>query len=96
MDHLERLCKRNAQKAVPPPQANRRPGRPIILPSSHIGSQRSIKQCYEDAMCIVEHYGKPDLFVTVTCNPKGPEIVNNLLPGQTVSNFEKTLPNSRT
>ena len=44
-----------------------------------------MKQRYQDAMCIVEKYGKPDLFLTVTCNPKWPKIVNNLLPGQTVS-----------
>jgi hypothetical protein len=28
----------------------------------------------QDAMGIVRHYGKPDLFVTITCNPQWPEI----------------------
>ena len=33
-------------------------------------------------MAIVRKYGKPDLFVTLTCNPKWKEIQENLLPGQ--------------
>ena len=37
---------------------------------------------YMDAMALVRTYGKPDLFITMTCNPKWPEIVDNLLPGQ--------------
>ena len=35
-----------------------------------------------DAMAIVRSFGKPTLFITVTCNPKWPEIVAALLPGQ--------------
>jgi hypothetical protein len=34
-------------------------------------------------MSILQHYGKPSVFVTMTCSPKWPEIVNELLPGQT-------------
>ena len=37
---------------------------------------------YQDAMAIVRVKGKPDLFVTFTCNPKWLEIVEELLPGQ--------------
>ena len=33
-------------------------------------------------MAIVRAFGKPTLFITVTCNPKWPEIANALLPGQ--------------
>lgn len=40
-------------------------------------------ELYQDAMAIVSHYGKPDLFLTFTCNPKWKEIQENLLPGQT-------------
>ena len=29
-------------------------------------------------MAIIRHYGKPDLFVTITCNPKWPEILTEL------------------
>jgi hypothetical protein len=39
-------------------------------------------QLYQDAMAVVRHHGKPDLFITMTCNPSWPEIQNELLPGQ--------------
>ena len=45
-----------------------------------------MQQNYQDAMCIVAKFGKPDLFVTFTCNPKWPEIVNNLEKWQTSEN----------
>ena len=37
-------------------------------------------------MAIVRHYHKPDLFITMTCNPQWPEIQNNLKPGETIQN----------
>lgn len=45
-------------------------GKKIILPSSFIGSPRHMHQMYQDAMAIVRRFGKPDLFITFTCNPK--------------------------
>lgn len=42
-------------------------------------------QCYQDAMALVNRFGKPDLFVTITCNPHWVEIINSLLPHQTYS-----------
>jgi hypothetical protein len=33
-------------------------------------------------MAIVRRYGKPDLFITMTCNPKWEEIVSALKPGE--------------
>ena len=36
-----------------------------------------------DAMALVQTYGKPDIFLTMTCNPSWEEILNELLPGQT-------------
>ena len=36
-------------------------------------------------MAIVAKKGRPDLFLTYTCNPKSREITENLLPGQTAS-----------
>lgn len=50
----------------------------IILPSSFVGSPRNMYQNYLDAMAIVQHFGKPSLFVTMTCNPKWKEIVSNI------------------
>ena len=57
---------------------NRQIGRMIILPSSFINSPRNMQQNYQDAMAIVNKFGKPDLFITFTCNPKWPEIANEL------------------
>ena len=60
-------------------------GRRIILPSSFTGGPRQMYQLYQDAMAIVRHFGKPDLFITFTCNPKWPEITKELLPHQTAA-----------
>ncbi|XP_030066701.1 uncharacterized protein LOC115475101 [Microcaecilia unicolor] len=59
------------------------PGQPFILPSTFSGSPRNMHQNYQDAMAIVRKYGKPDLFITMTCNPKWEEITENLHKGQT-------------
>ncbi|XP_067214192.1 uncharacterized protein [Linepithema humile] len=64
---------------------NGRIGKMIILPSTFIGSPRNMMQNYQDAMAIVSKFGKPDLFITMTCNPKWREIEENLLPGQQAS-----------
>jgi len=57
-------------------------GKKIILSSSFTGSIRYMQQLYQDSMAIVREFGKPDLFVTVTCNPNWAEITNELLPNQ--------------
>ncbi|XP_075207808.1 LOW QUALITY PROTEIN: uncharacterized protein LOC142312705 [Anomaloglossus baeobatrachus] len=56
----------------------------VILPSSFEGSPRNMQQHYQDAMAIVTKYGKPDIFVTMTCNPKWVEITEHLEPWQQV------------
>ncbi|VDP08633.1 unnamed protein product [Heligmosomoides polygyrus] len=40
---------------------------------------------YQDAMTIVSKYGKPDIFLTFTCNPSWDEIQRNLSPNQSAS-----------
>lgn len=62
------------------------PGKAIILPSTFQGSPRNMQQNYQDAMAIVRRYGKPDLFITMTCNPKWKEIQENLGPNQSPEN----------
>ncbi|XP_070157971.1 uncharacterized protein [Polyergus mexicanus] len=57
----------------------------VILPSTFTGSPRNMLQNYQDAMAIVSKFGKLDLFITMTCNPKWREIEENLLPGQQAS-----------
>ncbi|KAI5399296.1 hypothetical protein KIW84_064602 [Lathyrus oleraceus] len=58
-------------------------GKRTILPSSFIGSRRDMTQRYEDGMAIVLNGGKPDIFLTMTCNPSWSEITSELLPFQT-------------
>ena len=60
-------------------------GKLVILPSSFIGSPRHMHEYTQDAMTYVRNYGRPDLFVTFTCNPKWEEIQAELLAGQTHS-----------
>ena len=57
-------------------------GRPVVLPSSFTGGPRYMQQLYQDAMAICRRKGKPDLFITMTCNPQWPEVQDALLPGQ--------------
>src|SRR5436853_3051838 len=57
-------------------------GKRVILSSNFTGSPRYLQQLYQDSMAIVREFGKPDLFITVTCNPTWPEITNELLPNQ--------------
>ena len=60
-------------------------GRLTILPSTYIGSPRHMHEYSQDAMTYVRNYGRPDLFVTFTCNPKWPQITELLHPGQSAS-----------
>uniref|UniRef100_A0A8C5M9U6 ATP-dependent DNA helicase n=1 Tax=Leptobrachium leishanense TaxID=445787 RepID=A0A8C5M9U6_9ANUR len=75
MDHLQNAAKE--QGLIP--------GKAVILPSTFQGSPRNMLQNYQDAiMAIVRKYGKPDFFITMTCNPKWPEIIENITEGQAV------------
>jgi len=60
-------------------------GHKLILPSSHVESPRFMTQLFQDAMAICRHFHKPDLFLTMTVNPKWPEIIYSLFPGQTAT-----------
>ncbi|XP_073021925.1 uncharacterized protein [Primulina eburnea] len=57
-------------------------GTRIVLPSSFGGSPRDMYQRYQDAMTLVQIYGKPDIMLTMTCNPNWDEIKYQLLHGQ--------------
>ena len=54
-------------------------GQRIILPSTHIGSERHMLQLFQDSMAICREFRKPDLFITMTANPNWPEITAALL-----------------
>ncbi|XP_010527539.1 PREDICTED: uncharacterized protein LOC104804874 [Tarenaya hassleriana] len=53
-------------------------GKRIILPSSFSGSPRYMIGKYQDAMAICRWFGNPDLFITMTANPKWLEIKEHL------------------
>ncbi|KAG7955672.1 hypothetical protein I3843_11G084800 [Carya illinoinensis] len=53
-------------------------GKRIILPLSFIGGPRDMRKRYMEAMTLVQRYGKPDIFLTMTCNPNWQEISNEL------------------
>ena len=81
VEQYQRLIDHIANRAA---HDNVQPGRTVILPSTFIGSPRNMQQNFQDAMAIVRKYGKPDLFITFTCNPQWPEIANNIQEGQKV------------
>ncbi len=54
----------------------------MVLPSTHIGSERYMRQKMHDIIAISNSIGHPDVFLTITSNPRWPEIEESLLPGQ--------------
>ena len=61
------------------------PGRIVIIPPT-FWLLRNINQNYLDAMEIGGKFGKTNFFLTFTCNPKWPEITENLPPGLNACN----------
>ncbi|XP_071913922.1 uncharacterized protein [Coffea arabica] len=61
-------------------------GQRIILPPSFIGGPRNMRRKYMDAMTLVQKYGKPDIFLTMTCNPNWPEIKEHLIDKEEAQN----------
>ena len=49
-------------------------GNVLVLPSTYLSSPRNTHQNYQDAMAIIRTIGRPDLFITMTCNPNWPEL----------------------
>lgn len=57
-------------------------GKLWVLPASFIGGPRDMRRRYMDAFALMQKYGKPDIFLTMTCNPNWEEITSKLEPGQ--------------
>ena len=53
-----------------------------ILSRSFVGSPRWYHMQLLDAMAVCREHGKPDYFITMTCNPRWPEITAELREGQ--------------
>ena len=60
-------------------------GRTYHLPSSVPGSPRHLRRLRVDALELARRRGPPTYFITLTCNPYWPEIVDSLHPGQTAA-----------
>ncbi len=58
-------------------------GRVLVLPSTFVGGPRYMLNLFQDSMAIVREFGKPDLFITITCNPSWEEIQAELDHGLT-------------
>ncbi|XP_028966381.1 uncharacterized protein LOC114828011 [Galendromus occidentalis] len=54
-------------------------GNSVIVPATFTGSPRHMHEYAQDAMTDVRVYGRPDLFITITCNPAWDEIKENFL-----------------
>lgn len=50
----------------------------VVLPSSFTVGPRCMHERTQDVMSYVRYYGRPDLFTTLTCNPKWTEIQEQL------------------
>jgi hypothetical protein len=57
-------------------------GKRTVMPSSFIGGPHEMRRRYMDAMALVRRFGKPDIFLTMTCNPNWDEIKRELYLGQ--------------
>ncbi|KIH60924.1 hypothetical protein ANCDUO_08810 [Ancylostoma duodenale] len=60
-------------------------GRMVILPATFTGSPRHMHEYAQDAMLYVRTCGRPDLFITFTCNPEWIEIKEELTNGKVPS-----------
>ncbi|RCV11597.1 hypothetical protein SETIT_2G199000v2 [Setaria italica] len=54
-------------------------GKWIVLSKNVLGSDRDVHARFMDATALVARYGRPDYFVTMTCNPYWPEIMEQLV-----------------
>ena len=54
-----------------------------FLSQSFHGSRRHLLSLAHNALCLVSEYGRPTLFITLTCNPYWDEIKEMLLEGET-------------
>ena len=52
-----------------------------MMPASFVGSSSWYRALYHDAMALPAHFSRPDMFITMTCNPRWREIQDNLPAG---------------
>ncbi|PNY08839.1 ATP-dependent DNA helicase PIF1 [Trifolium pratense] len=62
-------------------------GSRVVIPSSFTGGRRYMFNNCQDAMALCKKFGYPDLFLTVTCNPKWDEIQRHLCKSRNQAPF---------
>ena len=71
-------------------------GKRIILPPSFISGPRDLRKRYLNATTLVQQFGKPDIFATMTCNTNWPEIKKELQDGEKPETHEVCNKRNRT
>ena len=66
-------------------------GTPMVLSPSFVGGPRYMHSKTQDALTYVRVYGKPTLFITMTCDPNWEEIKRELFPGQSSNDREDVI-----
>ncbi|KAM3203545.1 hypothetical protein P3L10_031171 [Capsicum annuum] len=61
-------------------------GKQMFLSITFMGGPRDMRRRYLDAIALVQHFKKPNLFLTMTCNPTWLEIKEHLLPTDEAQN----------
>ena len=61
-------------------------GKHKFLPLSFTGGPRDMRRRYMDAIALVQRFGRPDIFLTITCKPSCPKIKENLLASDEAQN----------
>ncbi|KAF7694589.1 hypothetical protein CDIK_2130 [Cucumispora dikerogammari] len=64
--------------AQPIPNNPAQPKISFQFPTGFIGSDGYMRERFQHATALVGKFGIPDLFITYSCNPRVPEIVNNI------------------
>ena len=59
-------------------------GKMVVLPSIFIDGPRYLHERTQDALTYVRHYGRPNLFITVTWSSKWADISDNLIDDQKI------------
>ena len=72
----------NQENCQDPAEQENSVGRLVKMPSSYIKSKDWYNKQLQNAIAICRYFHKPTLFLTMTCNPKWPEITDHLLPDQ--------------
>ena len=69
-DNMQNKIRLASKRSITESTANNEPGK--LLPASFHGSPLKRKQDTEDALAIVNRRGRPQLFITITCNLEWP------------------------